>query len=289
MTVADRRAVPKSPPRNAARWQGWFRTVALLAFVFLFLTPLLFAVMVAFKTPEEQAANPIGLPGALQLDNFALVIGQLNYWRLVLNTASVTLLSSVLTLLVASLAAFPLARVQARWTEWVYNLFILGLTLPFFVLLIPLYILSRDLGLLNTLWGAALVYSGIMMPFAVFFLTGFVRSLPIELEEASAIDGCTPLGTFRYVILPLLRPANGTLAMFVALTVWNDLILSLLFFTRPESGTLTPALYGFLGQWTTDYTLLLAAALLASAPLLVFFFALQRQIIEGVAAGAVKG
>ncbi len=275
--------------KRRSRIGAWLNAVALVVVMAFFLMPIYFAVVNSLKTPQALAESPLTLPTVLNFANYVQAAAQMNYPRVVSNTVLITALSSVLTLLVSSLAAYPLARLTARWISGVYQLFLLGLTLPFLVLLIPLYLLVRDLGLLGTVPGIVLVYTALNIPFATFFTAGFVRTVPVELEDAAAVDGCTPFQTFCYIVLPLLRPASATLAMFLTLGIWNDFLLPLLFFTRPESGTVMPAVYSFVGQFSTDQTVLLASAILASLPLLLFFFALQRQIIAGIAAGAVKG
>ena len=122
-----------------------------------------------------------------------------------------------------------------------------------------------------------------------FFTAGFIAAIPVELEEASSIDGSTPLSTFWFIILPLLRPANATVAMFIALSIWNDLLLPLLFFNRTEQRTIMPGVYTVVGEFSTPYNELFSAALLASLPLFIFYLILQRQIIAGISAGGVKG
>jgi raffinose/stachyose/melibiose transport system permease protein len=275
--------------RRRPKWGVLTSTALLLVVVLVFIVPLIFMVIVSLKTSEEQAASVFSLPAAIRLNLYTDLAGQMNYLQLIFNTLAITLVSALLTIMLASLAAYPLARLKTRWIGYTYQLFLLGLLLPGFVTLIPLYLLARDLRLLNTFHGIVLVYAGLNLPFATFFTTSFMMSIPNELEEAAAIDGCTQAQVFRYIVLPLLRPAHGTLAMFITLGIWNDLLLPLLFFSDPNRGTLTPAVYNFIGTWTTDYTVLTRAGVLASLPLLILYFSLQRQIIAGITAGAVKG
>ena len=246
-------------------------------------------LIVAFKTPEDLAQSPFSLPAGLDFSNFAASLERLNFPRLIGNTVVITALSCLLTVLLASMAAYPIARLRTRWMGGVYQLFLVGLTLPFFVVLLPLYLLARDLGLLGTVPGIVLVYTAFNLPFAVFFTAGFILAIPVELEEAAAIDGCSPMGIFWRIVLPLLRPVNATVAMFITLSIWNDLLLPLLFFTHPEQGTVMPGVYTVVGEFSTPYNQLFSAALLASLPLFIFYLLLQRQIIAGISAGAVKG
>jgi len=274
---------------QAFPWLRYANTVALITVVIFFLLPIFFMILVAFKTTEEMAKSPFSLPSSLNFSNFATALQRLDFLRLSANTVIITALSCILTVLLSSLAAYPIARVRTRWMGGVYQLFLIGLTLPFFVVLLPLYLLARDLGLLGTIPGIVFVYTAFNLPFAIFFTAGFIAAIPLELEEAASMDGSTPFSTFWYIILPLLRPANATVAMFIALAIWNDLLLPLLFFNRTEQRTIMPGIYTVVGEFSTPYNELFSAALLASLPLFVFYLILQRQIIAGISAGSTKG
>ncbi len=288
MIVKTRAKTPHLRPKSLI-WLHYANTIALITVVIFFLLPIFFMVLVAFKTTEEMANSPFSLPDGLNFSNFAAALQRLDFLRLSGNTIIITALSSVLTVLLSSLAAYPITRLRTRWMGGVYQLFLIGLTLPFFVVLLPLYLLARDLGLLGTVPGIVFVYTAFNLPFAIFFTAGFIAAIPLELEEAASIDGSTPLTTFWYIVLPLLRPANATVAMFIALAIWNDLLLPLLFFSRNEQRTIMPGVYTVVGEFSTPYNELFSAALLASLPLFIFYLILQRQIIAGISAGGVKG
>ncbi|ULH18020.1 carbohydrate ABC transporter permease (plasmid) [Deinococcus sp. KNUC1210] len=265
------------------------KSALLLIVTLLYLTPLLYALMISLKSRLEAATAPLAWPSHLHFENYTAVAEQMNYLRAVLNTIGITAATAVLIAVIAPLAAYPIARLNVRWTNLMYQLFIVGLTIPFFMVMVPLYGLMRMLGLINTQLGVILLYTALNLPLAIFFYTSFLRDVPRELEEAAAIDGCGPLGAFRHVVLPLLRPVAATLTMFVTLSVWNDFLLPLVFLYKPEARTIMVSVYSFVGQYGFDPTNLFPAAVLGSLPLLVFFLILQRQIIAGIAAGAVKG
>jgi raffinose/stachyose/melibiose transport system permease protein len=170
----------------------------------------------------------------------------------------------------------------------VYRIFIAGSTVPIFVIIAPLYLLLRDAGLLNSYAGIILTYTAINLPVAIFFYTSFFRQIPIELEEAAAIDGSGPIRTFFVVLFPLLRPVTATLATFLTLSVWNDLIVPLVFVQDPALKTVMVNAYSLVGSYTLDPSLLFPAALLGVAPLLIVFAFLQRQVVSGLTMGAVK-
>lgn len=275
--------------RSRLLWKERLRAGLLLLSSLFFLAPMFLTISISLRSRLEVAKNPLAFPTQLHFENYAEVFGRMDYLRAIANTFGITLAVVALVVILAPLAAYPLARVSTRWTAIVYRLFLGGLTIPFVVILVPLYLLMRDLHLINTYTGIVLLYTALNMPFAVFLYTSFISSIPRELEEASVIDGAAPLGTFRYIILPLLRPVSATLAMSVSLSVWNDFLIPLVFLHSPESRPIMVSVYSFLGQYGFDPITLFPAAVLGSLPLLIFFFALQRQIIAGVTAGAVKG
>jgi raffinose/stachyose/melibiose transport system permease protein len=170
----------------------------------------------------------------------------------------------------------------------VYRIFIAGSTVPVFVLIAPLYLFLRDLGLLNSYAGIILTYTAMNLPVAIFFYTSFFRQIPIELEEAAAIDGSGPVRTFFVVLFPLLRPVTATLATFLTLGVWNDLVIPLVFVQDPTLKTVMVNAYSLVGSHTLDPSLLFPAALLGVAPLLIVFAFFQRYIVSGLTMGAVK-
>jgi raffinose/stachyose/melibiose transport system permease protein len=262
---------------------------ALVLLALIYLGPLMFAIMVSFKTPLEVSVSPISLPARPQFENYISVFAQMNYVRGVLNTLGITIAVAVIVSLVAPLAAYPLARISSGWSRLTYQFFAAGLVIPFFASMIPLYSLMKALGLVNTYFGVILIYVAANLPLAIFFYTSFIQSIPRELEEAAALDGCTRIGTFRWIVLPLLRPVTGTLMLFVTLGVWNDFLLPLVFLFKPEARTIMVSVYSFVGEHGFDPTRLFPAVILASLPLVVFFLFLSRQIVAGIGAGAVKG
>jgi len=291
MSIVERRPrVLTAPLRwGRKRWTNLLLSALVLLLTLGYLLPIFLMLVMSVKSQAEYVQNPLALPQRPTLENFSAVIAQMQYLRAIANTIGITLASTVLIVIIAPLAAYPLARTRARWTNLIYQGFIAGLTIPLFVVMLPLYSVMKTLGLLNTYQGVVLLYTALNLPLAIFFYTGFIRSVPVELEEAAAIDGCSPLLGFWYIVLPLLRPITATLAMFVTLSVWNDFLLPLVFLFKPEARTIMVSVYSFVGEYGFQPTTLFPAAVLASLPLLIFFFVLQKQIIAGVSAGAVKG
>jgi raffinose/stachyose/melibiose transport system permease protein len=186
---------------------------------------------------------------------------------------------------VSSLAAYPLARVTAKWSRGMFLLIMLGLVLPFQLAALPLYQTMRDLGLLGSVWALILFYSGLQVPFTTFLYLGFLRALPRDFEDAAQIDGCTPLEVFRFVVFPMLKPITITALVLNAVGVWNDFFTPLLYLSGSAQQTMPVALSGFVGQFVSDWNLIFAALVISIVPILVVYFALQRSIINGFAGG----
>ena len=265
------------------------RRVALAVYALLILVPLIVVLSGTFKTTPELFASPFGIPDSLDLDNYRTVLGEQSMSTAFLNSAIVTLCGVTLTLSVASLAAYGVARIPG-WKGWViYGFLVLGMAVPAQANMIPQYVLFDRLGLLNSLVGLILIETVVTLPVAVFIMAGFMRTLPGELYESSAMDGAGPWRTFRWVILPISLPSVAAAAIFLSVIQWNDLLYPLLFIQQSEKRTLPLALLDFRGQYLTNYPLLFTGVLVASAPIVVAYVFLQRYFIAGITAGSVKG
>jgi raffinose/stachyose/melibiose transport system permease protein len=234
------------------------------------------------------ASHPLALTGHLSLHNYVAAIKDMDYGRSLGNTVLITGGAAVLVMFTGSLAAWPMARIARRWTRLVYQLFVAGLTVPVFVMITPLYMLMRDLKLLDSYTSVILSEAALSLPFAVLFFTSFLRSVPAELEEAAAIDGAGPLRTYWHVIVPLLRPATATLVITLTLSIWNDLVIPLVMLTSDSKQTITLDVYSTIGTHAYSTAQLLPTVVLGTAPLLVVFLVLQRYIVAGITAGVGK-
>lgn len=297
ITLAKRTEIASLPRPNRSRDRrrggrafGMLSSTALIVVTALFMVPILFTLSSAFRPAADVAANPIGLPRRFTTDNFAAVFGQIHYARSVFNTVVLMLGSSLVIVAAGAMAGYPLARVTSKWPAWVYRFFIIGLSVPVFVLITPLFLLMRDLKLLDRPFiSVVLIYSAANIPLAVFFFTSFIRQIPTELEEAASVDGSGTFRTFFTIILPLLKPVTATLLTFVSLAIWNDLLVPLVFVSEPSERTVMVNAYSFLDPKIIEPTVLFPAALLGIAPLLIIFALFQRQMVQGLSAGAVKG
>ncbi|MGE5574480.1 MAG: carbohydrate ABC transporter permease [Bacteroidota bacterium] len=251
--------------------------------------PLFLMVVTAFKTTREIFFAPFALPSRWNLANFAIVWQRANFPVYMKNSLVVTGTSVVLIGFVASLAAYALARYRFRWNGALYIYFLAGLMVPIRLGVLPLFLLMRDLGLLDTHASLVLTYVASGMPMSVFILTGFFRALPQELEFAARIDGCTEFQVFYRVMLPLVRPALATVMLINFVPLWNDFFFPLIFLRSDSLKTIPLGMTVFFGQYETNWGVVFAGMLLASLPLLALYLLMSQQFIKGLTAGAVKG
>lgn len=266
----------------------WVLSAAALILVVFMLLPVVYMVLTSFKSSTEIAQNPLGLPAELNMDNYRNALSKMNYLRSVLNSIGITLSVTVLVSFIGALAAYPLARRTNALARALVLLMALGLSTPNFVTITPIYVIFRDIGLLDTYVGLILAFTALNLPLAVFFYTSFIRGIPVELEEAARLDNCSDFRIFWHVIRPLLGPATATLSLFVMLMVWNDFTYPLLLLTDESKFTVMISVYRFVGNHNLSPSDLFPAAVLGSLPLLLLFIIFQRRIVSGVTAGAVK-
>ncbi len=261
---------------------------AMVCIVLVMLTPVFYMIAMSLRTAAEIVEQPLGLPDRLYFGNYVNALSQMAYLRSVVNSIGITLAVTVLVAFLGSMAAYPLARRTNRFTRLVIMLVALGLATPPFVTITPIYVIFRNLGLLDSYLGIILAFTALNLPLAVFFYTSFIGAIPKELEEAARLDNCNDWQIYWYIIRPLLGPATATLSLFVTLMVWNDFTYPLLLLTSPEKFTVMISVYRFLGNLNVQPDQLFPAAVLGSLPLLVLFVIFQRRIVAGVTAGAVK-
>ncbi len=252
------------------------------------IVPIAYVVLSGFRTTGQIAADPVALPHPWVTHNYTKVIASGGFWRQVGNSAIVALIATTLVVGVSALAAYPLARFQFRGREAIYTFFTFGLLFPIAVAALPLYLLLRQLHLDESLLGVALPEAAFGIPITVIILRPFMRAVPVELEDAAAIDGCTSFGFFWRVLLPLTRPALLTVIILSVITSWNNFILPLLVLTDPNHWTLPLGAANYSTEHSADTAGVLAFTTLSIIPALVFFLFAERRIVGGLS-GAVKG
>jgi raffinose/stachyose/melibiose transport system permease protein len=258
----------------------------ILAFI---VVPVLFAILGGFRTTSQIAADPVGLPNPWVFTSYKATLTLPAFWRQMFNSTLIALITTAVVLPVASLAAFVIARYRFRGRESFYTLFTLGLLFPVAVAIIPLFIVLRQIGMLNNPLGIALAQAAFALPLSIVILRPFLRSIPRDLEDAASIDGCTTFRFYWSVILPLSRPALATVAILTIVTSWNAFLLPLLVLIQPEQWTLPIGVNNISAQYTSDTARVLAYTSLSIIPGLFFYFLTERQIVRGLTAGSLKG
>jgi raffinose/stachyose/melibiose transport system permease protein len=259
-----------------------------LALAAVVLVPIGYVVLSGFRTNGQLAFDPVGLPHPWVRHNYVGVITSSEFWRQLGNSMIVAAIATVLVVGVGSMAAYPLSRLEFRGREAIYTFFTFGLLFPIAVAALPLYLLLRQLGLLESLLGIALPEAAFGIPLTIIILRPFMRAIPAELEDAAAIDGCGRFGFFLRVLLPLSQPALVTVTILSVVFSWNNFILPLLVVTDPSHWTLPLGVASYSTEHSTDTAAILAFTTLSMIPALIFFVAAERRIVGGLS-GAVKG
>ena len=280
-------AVRRPGPRRTARSLGRHAVLIVLAALTLF--PVVLVISTAFKTPADVRVDPFGLFTSFSWDNLveAWTVGRFSDY--LLNSILLSVPSTILVVAVSTMAGYAFARLPFPGRTVVFYTVILGLLVPFFTYMIPLYFQLRSMGLLDTLLGANLVLAATGISFGTFFMRAFFTDLPTELEQAARVDGCSEGQIFIRVMLPLVSSGMGALAVFTFLGNWNNFLVPLLYLPSGDYRPLTTGLYMFTGGRSLDIGPLAAGTLITIVPVIAVFLLLQRQVTEGFISGAVKG
>ncbi len=268
-------------------------TVLLFLGCLTILFPLYMTVMIAFKNPSEMTndvAGALAFPSSWKLDNFKEAMRVTNFWHTLGNSVLITVSTIVLALLIHSLAGYVIGRNMARKKgyRFIYFYIVSGMFVPFAILMMPLVKETAILSLDNRL-GVILLYLVFYMPINVMLYSGYLKNIPMAMEEAAEIDGASTWKTYWTVIFPMMKPMHATVAVLTALGTWNDVMTPLVIMSGNSGTTLPLAQLNFQTQFGTNYNLAFASYLLALIPILIFYIICQKQILNGVANGAVKG
>ncbi|MET3926817.1 carbohydrate ABC transporter permease [Devosia sp. 2618] len=262
--------------------------IILVANTFIMLAPIIIMVFSAFKTNMEIFQSPFSVPDFSNVGNFVKIWTDTNFLRYLFNSFVVTGTSMVLILTLGTMAAYALGRYQFWGNSFILMFFLAGLTLPLKLAIIPLFMLMRDLGILNNQLSLIFVYTAMGLPTTVFIMTGFIRTLPNELEDAARMDGASEARIMWAIMLPLVRPAMVIAAIQNVVPIWNDFFFPLVFIQNDNLKTLPQGLTTFMGEYATDYGALFSGLTLSAAPIIIIYILLSKQFISGMTAGAVK-
>ena len=279
-------------PRLATRI---FAHLAVIVLVMVVLYPVMLVVKKAFEPGRDFALSPSPIPTTLTLDNFRGLFGtqgshgEYLFVRQALNSVVIALATTVVGVFLSCTAAYALSRFRFPGRKTGLTTFVVVQMFPSTLLIMPLYVVLDKLGLLNSITGLVLVYSTTAIPFCVWTLKGYFDGLPRELEEAARIDGASAWLIFRKIILPLARPGLAVTALFSFMTAWNEFILASTFMTSESRYTLPVLIQSSVGEFSSQYGLFAAGAIVTSVPVMAVFYVLQKYLVGGLTAGAVKG
>jgi raffinose/stachyose/melibiose transport system permease protein len=254
----------------------------------VFLVPFYYLISNSLKPFAEILTNTSALPKAFMLDNYMNAFEKLNYLKVFINSVFITAISNVVLVVFCSMAAYMLVRTKKKISNVIFMTFVAAMIIPFQSIMIPLIKTAGNFGLLNSIWGLVIMYLGFGSGMTIFLYHGFIKGIPVELEEAAIIDGCTRFGVFWRIVFPLLKPITVTIVILNSLWIWNDYLLPSLVLQDPELKTIPLATFSFFGQYTKQWDLALAGLVLGIIPLLIFFFSMQRHIIKGITSGSIK-
>ena len=274
--------------REGSLLGGVSRYVILIGFLLFFLIPIVWIWLSAFKAPKEISKNPFGFPEVWRWSNFveAWTVGRFSQYMGNSLIYAVTIVSGVTIL--ACLGGYALAMLPLPAKNTLLLTFMLGLMIPFESVMIPLFYLQRDLGLLGTYFGFIIPGIALRLPFGIFLMRGFFRGLPGELADAARVDGANEWHAFRHIMLPLAWPGMAALIVFQFLWTWNQFMLPLIMVQKDELRPVSTGMMFFFGRFTAQRDLIAAGAVIAMIPVLVLYLVMQRRFIEGVTAGALK-
>jgi ABC-type glycerol-3-phosphate transport system permease component len=279
-----------STANSQQRWFNLFVLLLLCAGLIIAVAPLLYMISTAFKGQAYvQEIPPRLIPETITLENFQTAFESRNFGRALLNSGFVAITTAFLVTALSSTMAYSFARFDFQGKRVIFGMLLVMLMIPGVVLLVPQFILAKNLKLLNSLPGLILVYSAGPLAFNTFLLRGFFENLPRELEESAIIDGASPLTVFWRIMLPLAAPAISTVAVFSFLGAWDEYVLALNFLSDETLRTLPIAIANFRGQYSTNWGLVFAGSLTAVIPTILLFLFFQRYFIQGITTGAVRG
>ena len=272
-----------------------FYQVLLMGTSLVVLYPVLWVVKMALTPSQAFSMDPWPIPNVISFDNFWDVIqttdskGNWLFGQQLFNSVIISAITSVIGIVLSCTAGYAMSRFTFPGRDTGMSLFLITQMFPGVVMAIPLYILMDELGLLNSIWGLALAYASTAIPFCTWNLKGYFDTIPKELEEAARMDGASQWVIFTQIVLPLSKPALAVTGLFSFMTAWNEFILAATFLSDETAFTLPVLLQSYVGDFGTEWGKFAAGAIIASTPVMILFFVLQRHLVEGLTAGSVKG
>jgi raffinose/stachyose/melibiose transport system permease protein len=275
--------------RKKFRSGSYGLVVATAVLAALFLSPVFFAVISAFKSNGEILKNPMAMPGSFYLKNFHDLFSQSDFVTAIYHSVILTVVSEILIVCIVPMAAFAIERRKTKVTKLIYTYFLAGMMIPFHLYMFPLFKEMKVFGIFGTLAGPIVCYIAGSVAFGSLLYCSFLKGVPLEIEEAAEIDGCNPFQTFWKVTFPLLGPCTASMVVLNGLGIWNDFLMPYLALPSDRAKTITVEVYSFVGQYTARWDIVFAGTVCSIVPALVIFVLLQKYFVKGITAGAAKG
>ena len=266
----------------------YIKTLILITLLIIFLAPFLVIIMNTFKSTQQFVENPISLPTSFNFDNYIKAFSDMKFATGFINSVIITVFGVFIIVFFSSMTAYLFARFNWKINKVIFFIMVASMTVPFQVIMIPLVTIYGGLGVLDSKLTLLFMYLGCGAPFAVFTFHGFIKGVPIALEEAATIDGCSRLRVFFQIVLPLLKPVMSTVIVLDVLWIWNDYLLPSLILQSPELRTLPLSTYNFFSSYTVDYSPLMSGLVMTIIPVLILYLFLQKYIVKGISEGAIK-
>lgn len=275
--------------RKKIRW-GPILVLMLTTFLALmFLSPVFFALISAFKANGEILKNPMALPSSFYLKNFQDLFAQSDFVTAIKHSLILTVVSELLIVAIVPMAAFAIERRTSRGTKLIYTYFLAGMMIPFHLYMFPLFKEMRLFGIYGTLAGPIVCYLSGSVAFGSLLYCSFLKGIPLEIEEAAQIDGCSPFQIFWQVTFPLLGPCTASMVVLNGLNIWNDFLMPYLVLPSGKAKTITVEVFSFVGQYSARWDIVFAGTVCSIVPALAIFILLQKYFVKGITAGAAKG
>ena len=262
--------------------------IVISGLLLVYIVPFIFVLINSLKARKDVITNPLALPSTFKFSNYVDAFEKMNYSHAFVNTLVITVLSVLIIIIFSSMTAYILVRKDWKFNKFIFFAMVLSMIIPFQGIMIPLVSIYGSMGMLNTKWALIYMYLGFGISLAVFMYHGFIKSIPVELEEAAMIDGATRFQTFWQIVFPIMKPITMTITTLDVLWIWNDFLLPSLVLIAPNERTLQLSTYAFNGTYTTDYGLSMSALMLSILPVLIIYLFLQKSIIGGVLQGSIK-
>lgn len=275
--------------RRKLKWTDILLFIGTVFLAFLFIYPVIFALMSAFKSNGDILKNPIAFPTSLFLQNFIDLFEQSDFATAIVHSIILTIVSELLIVCIVPLAAYGIERKKSKATSIIYTYFLAGMMIPFHLYMFPLFRELKIFHMFGNMVGPIVVYISGSIAFGTLLYCSFLKGIPMEIEEAAMIDGCTPFQTFWKVTFPLLGPCTGSMVILNGLGIWNDYLMPYLVMKSDTAKTITVEIAAFVGQYSARWDIVFAGTVISIVPALMIFCMFQKYFVKGITAGAAKG